>query len=146
MLHSLNYSVTGMSHLFMPNCHNTHTLAKKKMKRKKNLKMNEAEKKRNSLHLCWKFKGCQQGPHAMDNWPLAIPTPKYGISGKGIHLISSLLYSSAVFLKDHRTLGIPLENVACIYPLINQFSERKVAGSSLEVYQTLRWILWKRIV
>lgn len=100
--------------------------------------MNEAGKKRNSLHLCWKFKDCQQGPHAMANWPSAIPTPTDGISGKGVHLINSLLYSSAAFLKEHRTLGIPLENVACIYPLINQFSERKVAVGSLEVNQALR--------
>lgn len=98
--------------------------------------MNEAEKKRNSLHLCWKFKGCQQGPHAMANWPSAIPTPADGISGKGV--INSLPYSAAAFLKDPRTLGIPSENVACIYPLINQFSERKVAVGSLEVNQALR--------
>lgn len=56
---------------------------------------------------------------------------------------NSLLHSSAKLIKDHRTLGIPLENVAYSYPLINQFSEREVAFGSSEVNETRRWILWK---
>lgn len=55
-----------------------------------------------------------------------------------VPLINSLLHSAAEFIKDHRTLGIPLENVAYSYPLINQFSEREVAFGSSEVNETLR--------
>lgn len=82
------------------------------------------------------------------NWPSAIgriPLPKDDVSGKDVPLINSLLYSSLEFIKDQRTLGIPVENVAYTYPLINKLSESQVASGSFEANQTQDEYSGKRV-
>lgn len=78
-------------------------------------------------------------------WPLVVNLCRKmtSLEIKGVPLINSLLHSAAEFIKDHKTLVIPLENVAYSYPLINQLREREVAFGSSEVNETLRRILWK---
>lgn len=78
-------------------------------------------------------------------WPLVVNLCRKMtfLEIKGVPLINSPLHSAAEFINDHKTLGIPLENVAYSYPLINQFREREVAFGSSEVNETLRRTLWK---